>query len=132
MEDDDDSDEWTIDEAERERREREPQRPVVEVDSFDPDALAVDHLVALQAATVAWIKDHTAPARPLLAVRLGADDDPGSVMDALMHKPFRDLLTPPTCYMKYCATSGPRQPNEYPGMLDDGPPRVVLWVTSGG
>jgi hypothetical protein len=129
----DDDDEWTMeDEAERTRRQREPQRPLVEVDSFDPTAMAAEDLATLQAATAAWIEDRTAPARPLLAVRLGADDDPEDVMCAVMHKPFRDLLTPPTCYMKFWATSGPQRPYEYPGMLDEGPPRVVLWVSSGG
>jgi hypothetical protein len=130
----DEPDEWTTqDEEERTRREREPQRPVVEVDSFDPETLPADDLAALQAATAEWIADRTAPSRPLLAVRLGPSQDWGDVADALMHKPFRTLLTPATCYMKFCVTSGPqRRPNEYPGMLDEGPRRAVLWVTSGG
>lgn len=135
----DDNEDYLDRSFEYDRRSRLPQTPLVELDTFDPIiGLEFNDLDLIRTEIAKWLVDLSAPPKPILSVRPKGDSNELYLLSAVMDNNFLKSLAissttgkPITCYLKFWSTFNSHSTYSYPGVLDDGPSRVVLWLIGG-
>lgn len=141
----DDNEDYLDRSFEYDRRSRLPQCPLVELDTFDPIiGLEFKDIDLIRTKIAKWLVDLSAPPKPILSVRPKGDSlkvrDSNELylLSAVMDNNFLKSLSissttgkPITCYLKFWSTCNSHSTYSYPGVLDDGPSRVILWLIGG-